>query len=203
MTGPQPIETVQGRGIVVRGNDIDTDRIIPARFLRLLTFDDLGRHAFEDERAAQAGRHPFDDPSFRGASVLFVNRNFGSGSSREHAPQALRRWGIEAILGESFAEIFFGNCVTIGLPCLTLDPQDVARLQNLIQHEPQTSLRIDIASTLVVAGGREYQAGLPPGVRKSFLTGEWDALGLLLENPAEVRAARRRLPYLSGFDPSP
>ena len=190
MSASQEITEIQGRGIVVRGSDIDTDRIIPARFLRLLTFDDLGPHVFEDERIAQEGRHPFDDPRFQGANVLVVNSNFGSGSSREHAPQALRRWGIEAILGESFAEIFFGNCVCVGLPCLTLHADDIASLQNTVQNDHSTLLNIDMASVRIGLGDNHLQGNIPAAARKSFLTGD---------NPAEVRDTGARLSYLTGF----
>ena len=195
----QPIKVITGRGIPVRGNDIDTDRIIPARYLREITFEGLGPHAFEDERKALAGKHPFDDPRFRGAKVLVVNRNFGAGSSREHAPQALHRWGIAAIVGESFAEIFFGNCVAIGLPCLTLAPEQTESLQSLIEEEPSTELGIDIGTGRIEAADATFRATMPEATRQSFLSGAWDALGVLLGNPDEVQAARERLPYVERF----
>lgn len=199
-TAGQPIEVITGRGIPVRGHDIDTDRIIPGRFLREITFDTLGAHAFEDERKALQGKHPFDDPRFQGARVLVVNRNFGSGSSREHAPQALHRWGIAAIVGESFAEIFFGNCVSIGVPCLTLAPEQIESLQSLIEEEPSTELRIEIATGRIEAASAAFQASIQEGAGRSFLSGEWDALGVLLSNPEEVEATRARLPYVNRFE---
>ena len=198
-TSALAITTIAGRGIPVRGADIDTDRIIPARYLREVTFDNLGPHAFEDERRAMGGAHPFDDPRFGGARVLVVNRNFGCGSSREHAPQALHRWGIDAILGESFGEIFFGNCVAIGVPCLTLAPSEIDALQTAIESDSSLDLRVDIESATVCAGETEYSASIPGGARVSFLTGDWDALGVLLVNPDEVQATRDRLPYINGF----
>ena len=199
MTSVPPIESIEGGGLPLRGNDIDTDRIIPARHLRAITFEGLGRYVFEDERAAADGRHPFDDDRFQAAKVLVVNRNFGSGSSREHAPQALHRWGIDAIVGESFAEIFYANCAAIGVPCLTLDPQQIESLQSLLEEAPETRLRIDVAGRRIEAGEAAFAAELPEGERHSFLTGQWDALGLLLVNPDAVEQTRRHLPYLSGF----
>jgi 3-isopropylmalate/(R)-2-methylmalate dehydratase small subunit len=199
VTSVPPIESIEGRGLPLRGNDIDTDRIIPARHPRAITFEGLGRYVFEDERAAADGRHPFDDDRFQAAKVLVVNRNFGSGSSREHAPQALHRWGIDAIVGESFAEIFYANCAAIGVPCLTLDPQQIESLQSLLEEAPETQLRIDLAGRRIEAGDAAFSAGLPEGERHSFLSGQWDALGLLLDNPDAVEQTRRRLPYLSGF----
>ena len=146
---PKVTEAV-GRGIPLRGDDIDTDRIIPARFLRAVTFDGLEKHVFEDDR--KTTQHAFDDRRFAGASVLAVNANFGCGSSREHAPQGLQRWGINAIVGESFAEIFFGNSTMIGLPCVTASPEDVRTLQDLIERSPETEIRIDIVKGTCDAG---------------------------------------------------
>ncbi len=186
----------------VRGNDIDTDRIIPARYLREITFEALGPRAFEDERRAQGGAHPMDDPRFAEASVLVVNRNFGCGSSREHAPQALYRRGIRAIVGEGFAEIFFGNCVAIGLPCLTMSPEHIDSLQALIEEEPASVLTVDLQAERVATADASYPAGMPAGPRESFLSGRWDALGQLLENPDDVRAASQHLPYVTGFSPA-
>jgi len=199
MTSSRSITTIRGPGIAVRGNDIDTDRIIPARYLREITFDTLGAHAFEDERQHARGQHPFDDPRLRGAKVLVVNRNFGSGSSREHAPQALHRWGIDAIVGESFAEIFFGNCVAIGVPCLTLAAAQIEVLQSLVEEDPATALTVDLATGRVTAGDLSFAASLPDSVRHSFLSGDWDALAVLAANPDEVQATAARLPYLTGF----
>ena len=194
------IENVRGRALPVRGDDIDTDRIIPARFLRCVTFEGIGEHAFEDDRAQLAGRHPFDQAPFQGASVLVVNRNFGCGSSREHAPQSLMRWGIQGIVGVSFAEIFFGNCVALGLPCVTCAGKDVAAIQSAVEADPGIEVTIDLVNGRVRVGARELEAAIPPGARQSFLSGTWDAAAMLLRDPHEVDAVATRLPYVSGFE---
>ena len=188
---------IRGRAVPVRGNDIDTDRIIPARYLRTVTFDGLGAHAFEDDRAA--GGHPFDDPRFAGASVLVANANFGCGSSREHAPQALMRWGIEAFVAVSFAEIFFGNCAAMGLPCLRASEEDVARLMRSVEEDPALVVEIDVEAGRARFGGRTVAAAIPAGPREQLVTGTWDALGQLLGAGEEIGRTARRLPYLSGF----
>jgi 3-isopropylmalate/(R)-2-methylmalate dehydratase small subunit len=194
-----PIPAVGGRGIVLRGNNIDTDQIIPARYLRMVTFDGLGRHVFEDERKAAGGTHPFDDPRFAGAKILFVNDNFGSGSSREHAPQALARWGIEAIVGESFAEIFFGNSTTLGLPLVTLPTADADELQQLVEESPSLEFSLDVNALRLTAGEREYPISLPAPTREALLSGRWDALGELRENLDAVKKVHDKLPYVTGF----
>ena len=188
------IRTLRGFAIPLRGDDVDTDRIIPARYLKAVTFEGLGDHAFEDDRRALAGAHPFDDPRFDGAAILLVNRNFGCGSSREHAPQALWRSGIRGILGESFSEIFFGNSVALGLPCVTLAREDVRALQELVETEPKTVLELDLETRTVAAGGRVLAFSVPEGARGAFLSGRWDSLGLLLEDFDAVRAVAARLP---------
>jgi 3-isopropylmalate/(R)-2-methylmalate dehydratase small subunit len=194
---------VSGRGVPVRGNDIDTDRIMPARFLRAITFDGLEKHVFEDDRKGGGthpyNRHPFDVSSFQGASVLVVNANFGCGSSREHAPQGLQRWGINAIVGESFAEIFFGNSLMIGLPCVTASSEDVRALQDLIERSPETPITVDLAAGTCVAGDLRIKVGVPPKAREALVTGAWDTTGLLLDRYEEVDAASKRLPYVAGF----
>jgi 3-isopropylmalate/(R)-2-methylmalate dehydratase small subunit len=199
----QQITVVSGRGLPVRGNDIDTDRIMPARFLRAITFEGLEQHVFEDDRkggsAHPYNRHPFDVSSFQGASILVVNANFGCGSSREHAPQALQRWGIQVVIGESFAEIFFGNSVMIGLPCLSASADDVRTLQDLIEKSPETQIAIDLAAGSCVAGDLHVKVAMPPKAREALMTGTWDTTGLLLDHYEEVDAASRRLPYVSGF----
>ncbi len=199
MSDDARIHHVAGTGVPVRGNDIDTDRIIPARYLREITFETLGPHAFEDERRQLNGKHPFDDARFAGASILVVNRNFGSGSSREHAPQALKRRGIGAIVGESFAEIFFGNCTTIGVPCLSLPAAQIESLQSLIEEEPETQVAIDVASGAITAGQATYRAELPASVRQAFVSGGWDALSSLLESGDAISAVYERLPYIRGW----
>jgi 3-isopropylmalate/(R)-2-methylmalate dehydratase small subunit len=192
-----------GRGMPLRGNDIDTDRIMPARFLRAITFDGLEKHVFEDDRkgggAHPYNRHPFNVSSFQGASILVVNANFGCGSSREHAPQGLQRWGINAIVGESFAEIFFGNSLMIGLPCVTASPEDVRNLQDLIERSPDTEVRIDLAAGTCVAGDLRITVSIPPNVLDALATGAWDTTGLLLDRYEEVDGASARLPYVNGF----
>ena len=197
MANSSSVTEITGTGVVVHGADIDTDRIIPARFLRTVTFDDLGEHAFEDDR--KEGGHSFDDPRFSGASILVVNQNFGCGSSREHAPQALTRWGIEGFVGESFAEIFFGNCVAIGLPCLTAAAADVARLQAAIEAQPPVELTVDVAGQRVSWDGGQIAATMPDGARGQFVDGTWDALGQLLEAGNAIATMAEGLPYTSNF----
>jgi 3-isopropylmalate/(R)-2-methylmalate dehydratase small subunit len=191
------ISRIEGRGVPLRGDDIDTDRIIPARFLRTVTFEGLETHVFEDDRRAAA--HPFDDPRFRGAAVLVVNTNFGCGSSREHAPQALQRWGIRAIVGESFAEIFFGNALMIGLPCVTAASADIAALQADLDASPERVLVVDLEAGRCQAGERTVPVAIPPRIREAFLTGAWDSTGMLLDRFEEVEATALRLPYVRGF----
>ncbi|NET23822.1 MAG: 3-isopropylmalate dehydratase small subunit [Okeania sp. SIO1H5] len=191
------IDTISGRGIPVRGNDIDTDRIIPARYLRCVTFEGLGAHAFEDDRKqvqATGDTHPWDDPRYQGASILFVNQNFGCGSSREHAPQALMRWGIRALVGESFAEIFFGNCVSLGIPCLSVEAGVIDSMMESVSSHPEVEWKVDVRSSLV-QGDKEYLASLPPGTRDQFLRGSWNALGELLQSTEAVAAKAQSIPY--------
>jgi 3-isopropylmalate/(R)-2-methylmalate dehydratase small subunit len=191
------ISKVAGRGIPLRGVDIDTDRIIPARFLRSVTFDGLEHHLFEDDRKGEP--HPFDDKRFQGAAVLLVNANFGCGSSREHAPQALKRWGIQAVLGESFAGIFFGNATMIGLPCLTASHADISALMDIVERRPDVVIHLDIGAGTCEADGFQCAVTMPPKVREALMSGAWDTTGLLLERYEEVDATSARLPYVSGF----
>ena len=188
---------ITGTVVPVRGNDIDTDRIIPARYLRTVTFDGLGEHAFEDDRAG--GGHAFDDPRFGGASVLVANDNFGCGSSREHAPQALMRWGIEAFVAQSFAEIFFGNCVSLGVPCMVAEAADVEQLMAAVEADAAITVECDVETQLVRFGGQQIPASVPAGPRQQFLNGSWDALGQLLDDPSAIASAATRLPYINGF----
>ncbi len=191
------IEQITGTGIPLTGNDIDTDRIIPARFLKCITFDGLGEQVFADDRAALEGRHPFDQPQYQGATMLVVNRNFGCGSSREHAPQAIARWGIRAVLGESFAEIFFGNCVAIGIPCLTATAEVVSQVQAALEAEPTTVVTLDLATQTVTFGAETGAVTMPEGVRQAFLAGTWDACGQLVANAEAIRATAATLPYVA------
>lgn len=160
------VRTVSGRGISLMGNDIDTDRIIPARFLRCVTFDGLGAEVFADDRTQANGQHPFDQPQFQGAEILVVNANFGCGSSREHAPQAIAKWGIRAIVGESFAEIFFGNCVAMGIPCVTADAAIVKQLQEILTANPHTSVSVDLETLQMSAGDFTAPIQLSAGARQ-------------------------------------
>jgi 3-isopropylmalate/(R)-2-methylmalate dehydratase small subunit len=191
------VKSISGRAVPLVGNDIDTDRIIPARFLRCVTFDGLGAQAFADDRAQTAGQHPFDQPQYQGATLLVVNRNFGCGSSREHAPQAIAKWGIQALVGESFAEIFFGNCVAMGVPCVTADPADVQKLQEAIAAHPQSTVTLDLESMQVKAGELTVPVHMGEGSRNMFLSGTWDACGQLVAQADQIRATATRLPYVS------
>ena len=191
---------VEGRGCVLRGDDIDTDRIIPARYLRCVTFDEVGEHAFEDDRAQAKGDHPFDDERYHGASILIVGRNFGCGSSREHAPQALMRSGFEAFVGGSFAEIFFGNCTALGLPCVTLPPEDLAALMDSVTVGPDQPLEVDLEAREVRHRGNIWALAIPDGTRDQLLAGTWNATSVLLGAGDAIEATARRLPYVSGFE---
>ena len=192
------VTQVEGMGIAIRGNDIDTDRIIPARFLRMITFEGLGEYAFEDDRKSNPD-HPFNNDRYQGASLLLANGNFGCGSSREHAPQALTRWGIKAIVSESFAEIFQGNCTAMGIPCVTASPLDVARFQDHIEANPTEPLTLDLIKKTLSSADLSILIELPEGNRKSLLEGAWDATGMLLEGAGAVKETAESLPYVKGF----
>ena len=187
------ISRVTGRALPLRGHDIDTDRIIPARYLRAVSFEGLERHVFADDRTG--GGHPFDDPRYASATVLLVNRNFGCGSSREHAPQALQRWGIQAIVGEGYSEIFFGNAVQLGLPCLVAAAESVEQLMQVVEGDPVTTLTVDLDEMTVQAASLRIPTQMPPSARDALTSGLWDGTGLLLQNFEEVRAVAARLPY--------
>ncbi|NCJ06840.1 3-isopropylmalate dehydratase small subunit [Synechococcales cyanobacterium C] len=191
------VQAVMGRALPLLGNDIDTDRIIPARFLKCVTFDGLGEQVFADDRQQANGQHPFDLPQYQGAQILVVNGNFGCGSSREHAPQSIARWGIKAIVGESFAEIFFGNCVAIGIPCVTAGSEAVAALQALIQTQPQTEVILDLITLQVQAGNWCAPIYMGDGSRQMMLSGSWDGTGQLLSQVEQVKATVAKLPYLA------
>jgi 3-isopropylmalate/(R)-2-methylmalate dehydratase small subunit len=189
------IQRISGSALPLRGSNIDTDRIIPARFLKSITFEGLERHLFEDDRR-QMDTHPVSNPAYDGATLLIVNANFGCGSSREHAPQAIRRRGIRAIVGESFSEIFFGNAVALGLPCVTASPEGVESLMAAAEHDPGSSIVVDLETLTAVANGTPVPIALPEAARESFVKGTWDATGLLLERFDEVEAVANRLPYM-------
>jgi 3-isopropylmalate/(R)-2-methylmalate dehydratase small subunit len=196
MSGASRIQTVSGRALPLRGHDIDTDRIIPARYLRAISFEGLEQHLFADDRSDPA--HPFNAPQYQGARVLLVNRNFGCGSSREHAPQAIQRWGIEAIVGEGYSEIFFGNSVTIGLPCLTVSHDDVERLMKRVEADPTTTITVEVEGLRVAAGELIVSATMPHSAHEALTTGLWDGTGLLLADFDQVRALADTLPYVTG-----
>ena len=209
MSGPSIIEQVTGRAVVLRGADIDTDRIMPARFLKAISFEGLERHLFEDDRAADRNRgatHPLDNPNATGARVLLVNSNFGCGSSREHAPQGLYRWGFRAVVGESFSEIFSGNALAIGLVCVSASSEAISALMSAVEQEPAAEVTVDVRaetvsfSALTTRPSYEarpsYPATLPAPSKQALLSGEWDATGLLLADYFEVERVEARLPYL-------
>jgi 3-isopropylmalate/(R)-2-methylmalate dehydratase small subunit len=193
------IRRVSGTARPLPGDDIDTDRIIPARFLRCVTFDGLGEHAFEDDRKQAKGNHPFDDERYAGARILVVGRNFGCGSSREHAPQALMRWGFAAFVGESFAEIFFGNCVALGLPAVTLPRAELERLMDAVELDPSQELALDLAAGTLTSRVGTQQVAMPEGAKRQLLEGNWDATAVLLEARDAIQRTAAQLPYVSGF----
>lgn len=189
------IEEIEGTGCVLRGDDVDTDRIIPARFMKVVTFDDMGRHAFEDARKSAKGKHPLDDERYSNAEVLIVGQNFGCGSSREHAPQALMRFGFKAFIGGSFAEIFAGNCTSLGLPCVTLGEDELAKLMDAVELDPTQSLRIDLKTRRLTSRAGEMSVGIPDGVRHQLLEGDWDATRILLAAGDDIEKTAAALPY--------
>jgi len=199
----EKITEISGTGLPLRGDSIDTDRIIPARFLKSISFEGLEQHLFEDDRlqadAEAAGTHPVSNPVYAGSTVLLVNANFGCGSSREHAPQAIRRWGIRAVVGESFSEIFFGNSVALGLPCLTAAHDDIDRLQTAVERDPSTMITVNLDTETISGGTITAKATLPSAARESFLDGTWDATALLLDRFEEVEEVVGRLPYVTGW----
>lgn len=190
------ISVVTGRGLPLRGNDIDTDRIIPARFLRCVTFEGLGQSVFADDRQQLQGQHPFDQPQYKGAKLLVVNANFGCGSSREHAPQAIMRWGIQALIGESFAEIFFGNCITNGVPCVTATAADLEALQTALEQDPQLDLTLNLETLTLTYGQQSFTVTLNEGARQTLITGKWDSCGQLIQDFEAIHQTAQQLPYL-------
>ena len=188
------IKIIQGRCISLIGDDIDTDRIIPARFLKCVNFDALGNAVFEDDRKDLKGKHPFDLIINKNSSILIVNSNFGCGSSREHAPQALLRWGIRAIIGESFAEIFYSNCIAIGIPCFTLDKISIKKIQDKSEHG--LILNIDISLSEARSTNSKVKLEIKSSTRNMFLSGEWDATSTLLNNTKLIEEKIKQLPYV-------
>ena len=189
------ISQISGKCISLIGNDIDTDRIIPARFLKCVNFDALGKSVFEDDRKTLKGMHPLDLEENKNASILIVNSNFGCGSSREHAPQAIMRWGIKAIIGESFAEIFYSNCIAIGIPCFTLPKKSIQDIQKYIENK-SLFLEIDLNNSSAKSKDLNFILEIKESSRKMFLSGEWDATATLLENVALVERKSKELPYI-------
>ena len=186
---------ISGKCISLIGDDIDTDRIIPARFLKCVDFDSLGKFVFDDDRKTLNGNHPFDLESNNGASILVVNSNFGCGSSREHAPQALIRWGIKTIIGESFADIFYSNCIAIGIPCFTLPTKSIKEIQNYCDNQ-SLFLEIDMKKPLAKSKDLNFNLEIKESSRKMFLSGEWDATSTLLDNKNLIENKFNQLPYI-------
>ena len=202
------IRQVGGRAVVVRGDDIDTDRIVPARYLKEITFSRMGEYPFFDERYDSDGKpvdHPFNEARFQGAEVLLVNRNFGCGSSREHAPQALYRWGIRAIIGESFGPIFAGSSVLMGMPTVMVSSEDIGKLMTLVESDPQAELTVDLdARKIRLPDGSDMDLDISDGHRNALTTGSWDSTALLLGNMGEVAQTAEKLPYTKNFEePAP
>ena len=196
------IKEIVGKGIVVRGNDIDTDRIIPARFLKEITFENMEKYLFYDERFDEKGNkknHPFNEEKYKGASILAVNKNFGCGSSREHAPQSLMRWGIKAVIGESFGDIFSGNCSMIGLPAVIVSKNDIEKIMEFIESNPNKEINIDIESKEIIFDSSRINLEINDSMRKSFIDGTWDTISLMLNAKKEIKKTIERLPYMNDF----
>ena len=198
----EAVKQITGSAVPVLGNDIDTDQIIPARFMKVVTFEGLGAYAFYDLRFDPSGAakpHPFSDDRYRGASVLLVNSNFGCGSSREHAPQALMRWGIKVVIGESFAEIFSGNCTAMGVPAVTVAPEVVRELVAAVEADPTTQITVDLPRSRIGVGDAGYDFQMPAAYRSALIAGSWDSTSVLLSNLEGIDATVKRLPYLNRF----
>ena len=196
------ITDIEGTAVTIRGNDIDTDRIIPARYLKEVSFARMGEYPFFDERFDASGNlkpHPLNDPKFKGASLLFVNQNFGCGSSREHAPQALYRWGINAIVGESFAAIFAGNCTMMGVPAVTVSTREIENLMQAVENDPTTRFRLDLQAKSISFGEHKIAVDLPETYRSALTSGSWDSTAMLRANLSEVKKTAAKLPYMNNF----
>ena len=193
------ISSVAGTCVTIAGDDVDTDRIIPARYMKCVTFDGLGEFLFRDVRFDEDGRakpHPLNDPAFQGATILIAGRNFGCGSSREHAPQAIYRYGFRAIVAESFAEIFFGNSITIGMPCVTASRTDLARIREAVALQPKSEMLIDLVQQTLRINGEVFTASVRSSARDALLSGRWDAIGELLDAQELVARRASDLPYM-------
>ena len=193
------IKVIKGRSLVIKGDDIDTDRIIPARFLKCVSFSALGEQVFADDREEIKGNHPFDLEQNKGANILVVNDNFGCGSSREHAPQALMRWGIRLIIGESFAEIFFGNCLALGIPCMTASKQEINKLQNLINENSNQIWDFNLQGLSISNQKENFKLKLDEGAYEMLYSGKWDATSQLLNAEKKINNTVKNLPYLNNF----
>ena len=193
------IKAIRGRSFVIKGDDIDTDRIIPARFLKCVSFSALGDQVFADDRKELEGFHPFDIAHNKGANILIVNDNFGCGSSREHAPQALMRWGIRLIIGESFAEIFFGNCLALGIPCLTASKQEITKLQKLVNENTTQIWDFNLKELSISNQKESFRLDLEGGAYKMLSSGKWDATSQLLDGEKKINDTVKNLPYLNNF----
>jgi 3-isopropylmalate/(R)-2-methylmalate dehydratase small subunit len=197
MVDEMAVRRVAGTGVPVHGDDVDTDQIIPARFLKSTTWEGLGEYAFYDARRNDDGSlndHPFNE--YKGASVLVVNDNFGCGSSREHAPRALQRWGVDAIVGESFAEIFADNCKSLGIPAATADPETVEKLQDFVENDPSAGIELDVAEERVVYDHDEVDVSIDESMREALVQGIWDSTTLMRSNMDAVHETARGLPYV-------
>ncbi|WP_413677261.1 3-isopropylmalate dehydratase small subunit [Prochlorococcus sp. MIT 0916] len=193
------INSIKGRSLVIKGDDIDTDRIIPARFLKCVSFSALGEQVFADDRKELKGKHPFDLDQHKGSNILVVNDNFGCGSSREHAPQALMRWGIRLIIGESFAEIFFGNCLALGIPCMTSSKQEITKLQNLVNENCNQIWDFNLKELSISNQKEIFRLDLEGGAYKMLSSGKWDATSQLLDEEEKINTTVKNLPYLNNF----
>ncbi len=194
------INSISGRCIHIKGNDIDTDRIIPARFLKCISFENLGEEVFADDRAEEKGNHPFDSKENQGARILIVNKNFGCGSSREHAPQALMRWGIRGIIGNSFAEIFHGNCLSLGIPCITLSEIDLTSLTNKLKENYNELCTINLIDRKVILNKSCWELKIEQGAEEMLKSGNWDATSTLISKLNEIDIVKNRLPYINSFN---
>jgi 3-isopropylmalate/(R)-2-methylmalate dehydratase small subunit len=195
----EKITRVSGRAVQVPGNDIDTDRIIPARFMKCVTFDGLGEYLFYDVRRNADGSdkpHPLNEARFKGASILLSGVNFGCGSSREHAPQALQKFGFKAVIAEGFAEIFYGNCATLGMPCVIAQRQDIAKIAAAVEADPKTEVSIDVANQRVAFGGQVINVSIRESARDALINGRWDPIGELVDGASDAAAVARKLPYM-------
>tara|TARA_B100000214_G_scaffold352982_1_gene308638 strand:- start:305 stop:916 length:612 start_codon:yes stop_codon:yes gene_type:complete len=193
------IKLITGRSLVINGDDIDTDRIIPARFLKCVSFSALGEQVFADDRKELHGNHPFDLEHHKGSNILIVNDNFGCGSSREHAPQALMRWGIRLIIGESFAEIFFGNCLALGIPCMTASKPEINKLQRLVTENHNQIWDFNLKELTITNQKESFKLDLEAGAYKMLYTGKWDATSQLLDANEKIINTAKNLPYLNNF----